>query len=61
MSAEYNSNPIVRTKKGAEEFMRRYRATERAHPCYLGHTDCSTHDGGPCMDETLSNFPDADD
>jgi hypothetical protein len=30
--------------------------TDRAHPCCHGN-DCSTYDNGPCLDETLSNFP----
>jgi hypothetical protein len=26
-------------------------------PCVHGHFGCSTHNGGPCLDETLARFP----
>jgi len=55
---EYQSNPIIRTKGGAELFLKRHHDAERLHPCYRGHGECSTNLYGPCIDETLSNFPD---
>jgi hypothetical protein len=54
--SEYNSNPIIRTRGGAEYFLKRHREAEQLHSCYLGHVQCSTHLHGPCLDETLANF-----
>jgi hypothetical protein len=60
MSDEYRSNPIIRTRGGAELFLQKHARAERLYPCYLDHPECSTSRGGPCVDETLGNFPDVD-
>ena len=53
--------PCVHTLIGAKLFMKKFGETEKAYTCVHGHFDCSIADGGPCMDETLSNFPEAND
>jgi hypothetical protein len=55
--SEYKSHPIISTKGGAELFLKRHAEAEKLFPCYLGHFDCSPNLYGPCLDETLSRFP----
>jgi len=50
--------PRILSRRAAEIWLRDFYATDRAHPCGYGHHDCSTYDGGPCLDETLGNFAD---
>jgi hypothetical protein len=38
----------------------RVSATDRAHPCQYGHLDCSTRDGGACVDEVMSAAEEAE-
>jgi hypothetical protein len=52
--------PHITTKAAAEKFMANYNRLGnigRQCSCYNGHFECSTTDNGPCMDETLSAFP----
>ena len=44
-------------KMVAEAFMREYYDGANDCSCEHGHLDCSTYEGGPCMDEVLTNFP----
>jgi hypothetical protein len=48
---------VIRTLAAARAFIERKDQTDRAHSCCHGHYDCSDRDGGACLDETLSNFP----
>lgn len=52
--------PVIRTLRGARLFLQQHHESARAYSCYLGHYDCSTYSDGPCLDETLSNFPEAE-
>lgn len=58
--AEYRSNPIIRTRGGAELFLKRHNEAAELHTCYCGHPQCSTDEGGPCLDETLSLLENTD-
>ena len=31
--------------------------TDETWPCKYGHLNCSDRNGGTCLDETLTNFP----
>jgi len=31
--------------------------TDETWPCKYGHLNCSVRNGGTCLDETLTNFP----
>jgi hypothetical protein len=52
---------VIKTESEARAFLSRMAdhrgSDEPAHPCCYGHPDCSDSDGGPCLDETLTNFP----
>lgn len=50
------TEPYIKTPAAARKFLADHKLTDRAHRCYNGHYDCSTYNGGPCLDETLSNF-----
>lgn len=54
---------VVRTLSGAHEFMNTFdliaQEGEEEFTCVHGHRACSVLEGGPCMDETLANFPEA--
>lgn len=46
--------------QAARKYLAEYRAAQRADrtsPCCYGHLDCSTHEGGPCIDELLCHYP----
>ena len=53
--------PVIKTLAAARQFLKRHAETERDHHCGYGHFGCSWYDGGPCLDETLSNFPELED
>lgn len=46
----------INTREAAERFL--CEQAEADEPCCYGHYGCSNVEGGPCLDETLCNFPD---
>jgi len=61
---DWYHSPEARRERALNEaraFLKRQRETERAHYCKHGHYDCSDHDGGRCLDETLNQFPQLED
>jgi hypothetical protein len=47
----------ITTIEFARKFLRDLDASDKDYFCCYGHGGCSTYHHGPCMDETLSNFP----
>ena len=46
---------LVRNEASACKFLRNKQ--RHIHTCYAGHGRCSTYNGGPCREETLTNYP----
>jgi len=42
-------------KRRAVAYAEKVRFAEVAHSCKHGHVDCAAWEGGPCVDEVLSN------
>ena len=60
MSLQYlRDYPRVTTLEGARKFLEKFENREHDHPCCHGHFSCSTHNSGPCLDETLADWEDA--
>lgn len=57
---DWNKAPRILTTAAARKFLNQLATMDDGKPCCYGHMGCSTHEGGPCCDETMSNFPDAD-
>jgi hypothetical protein len=49
------------TLSEATRLIEEHRATCERAPCRHGHINCSTRDGGPCFDETITTFPELED
>jgi hypothetical protein len=53
----------VMSDQEARDFMRAWNKLskrDRLQSCTYGHLDCSIYGGGPCLDETLGRYPQAD-
>ena len=50
-------HPVILTENAARKFLYDLRKVAGLHRCCHGHACCSTYGGGPCLEETLNNFP----
>ena len=52
--------PFPKTHTEAVAYICAVATMDDAEPCEHGHLSCATEQGGPCLDEVMSTFPDAE-